>query len=815
MTYPDGSKDEVPVTVKVVDPRTDADKNTPTAKDQTVNIGETPDAKGSIGNVSDLPSGTSFEFKTPVDTTTVGEKDATVVVTYPDGSKDEVPVTVKVVDPRTDADKNTPTAKDQTVNIGETPDAKGSIGNVSDLPSGTSFEYKTPVDTTTAGEKDATVVVTYPDGSKDEVPVKVTVKDPRTDADKNTPTAKDQTVNIGGTPDAKGSIGNVSDLPSGTTFEYKTPVDTTTEGEKDAVVVVTYPDGSKDEVPVKVTVKDPRTDADKNTPTAKDQTVNVGDTPDAKGSIGNVGDLPEGTKFEYKTPVDTTTEGEKDATVVVTYPDGSKDEVPVKVTVKDPRTDADKNTPAANTQTVIILETPEPIKSIEKPNNLPEGTKFEYKTPVDTTTEGEKDAVVVVTYPDGSKDEVPVKVIVKDPRTDADKNTPVAKDQTVKPGDQPNAKDSIGNVGDLPEGTKFEYKTPVDTTTEGEKDATVIVTYPDGSKDEVPVKVIVKDPRTDADKNNPVAKDQTVKPGDQPNAKDSIGNVSDLPSGTTFEYKTPVDTTTEGEKSATVVVTYPDGSKDEVPVKVIVKDPRTDADKNDPTAKDQTVKPGDQPNAKDSIGNVGDLPEGTKFEYKTPVDTTTEGEKDATVVVTYPDGSKDEVPVKVTVKDPRTDADKNTPVAKDQTVKPGNQPNAKDSIGNVGDLPVGTKFEYKTPVDTTTEGEKDATVVVTYPDGSKDEVPVKVIVKDPRTDADKNTPMVDNQVTKATPAPTVHKPAPALDTVHVASKATPAATDTKQALPETGENTSLLATLLGGLMTVAGLGLAGKRKKED
>ena len=401
------------------------------------------------------------------------------------------------------------------------------------------------------------------------------------------------------------------------------------------------------------------------------------------------------------------------------------------------------------------------------------------------------------------------------PNEDADNNTPTAKAQTVKPGDQPNAKDSIGNVGDLPEGTKFEYKTPVDTTTEGEKDATVIVTYPDGSTDEVPVKVIVKDPRTDADKNTPVAKDQTVKPGDQPNAKDSIGNVGDLPEGTKFEYKTPVDTTTEGEKDATVIVTYPDGSTDEVPVKVIVKDPRTDADKNTPVAKDQTVKPGDQPNAKDSIGNVGDLPEGTKFEYKTPVDTTTEGEKDATVVVTYPDGSKDEVPVKVIVKDPRTDADKNTPVAKDQTVKPGDQPNAKDSIGNVGDLPEGTKFEYKTPVDTTTEGEKDATVIVTYPDGSKDEVPVKVIVKDPRTDADKNTPTVDNQETKATPAPTVHKPAPASDTVHVASKATPAATDTKQALPETGENTSLLATLLGGLMTVAGLGLAGKRKKED
>ena len=816
VTYPDGSKDEVPVKVTVVDPRTDADKNTPTPKEQTVNVGETPDPKKSIGNVGDLPSGTTIEYKTPVDTTTPGDKGTTVVVTYPDGSKDEVPVTVKVVDPRTDADKNTPTPKDQTVNVGETPNAKDSIGNVGDLPSGTKFEFKTPVDTTTAGEKDATVVVTYPDGSKDEVPVKVTVVDPRTDADKNTPTAKDQTVNIGETPDAKGSIGNVSDLPSGTTFEYKTPVDTTTVGEKDATVVVTYPDGSKDEVPVKVTVVDPRTDAaDKNTPVAKDQTVKPGDQPNAKDSIGNVGDLPEGTKFEYKTPVDTTTEGDKDATVVVTYPDGSKDEVPVKVIVKDPRTDADKNTPTPKDQTVNVGETPKAQDSIGNVGDLPEGTKFEFKTPVDTTTPGDKGTTVVVTYPDGSIDEVPVTIKVVDPRTDADKNTPTPRDQTVNVGETPKAQDSIGNVGDLPEGTKFEYKTPVDTTTEGEKDATVIVTYPDGSKDEVPVKVIVKDPRTDADKNTPVAKDQTVKPGDQPNAKDSIGNVGDLPEGTKFEYKTPVDTTTEGEKDAVVIVTYPDGSKDEVPVKVTVKDPRTDADKNTPVAKDQTVKPGDQPNAKDSIGNVGDLPEGTKFEYKTPVDTTTEGDKDATVIVTYPDGSKDEVPVTVKVVDPRTDADKNTPTAKEQTVNKGETPDAKNSIGNVSDLPNGTKFEFKTPVDTTTEGNKDATVIVTYPDGSKDEVPVKVIVKDPRTDADKNTPTVDNQETKATPAPTVHKPAPALDTVHVASKATPAATDTKQALPETGENTSLLATLLGGLMTVAGLGLAGKRKKED
>ena len=816
VTYPDGSKDEVPVKVTVKTPSTDADNNTPVAKAQTVTPGTTPNAQDSIGNVADLPSGTTYDFKTPVDTATDGEKDATVVVTYPDGSKDEVPVKVTVKTPSTDADNNTPVAKAQTVTPGTTPNAQDSIGNVGDLPNGTKFDFKTPVDTATEGEKDATVVVTYPDGSKDEVPVKVTVKTPSTDADKNDPTAKAQTVTPGSTPNAQDSIGNVADLPSGTTYEFKTPVDTATEGEKDATVVVTYPDGSKDEVPVKVTVKTLSTDADNNTPTAKAQTVTPGSTPKAQDSIGNVGDLPNGTTFEFKTPVDTTTEGEKDATVVVTYPDGSKDEVPVKVTVKDPRTDADKNDPTAKAQTVTPGSTPNAQDSIGNVGYLPNGTKFDFKTPVDTTTPGDKETTVVVTYPDGSTDEVPVTIKVIDPRTDADKNTPALKDQTVNIGETPKAQDSIGNVGDLPSGTKFDFKTPVDTTTPGDKETTVVVTYPDGSTDEVPVTIKVIDPRTDADKNTPALKDQTVNIGETPKAQDSIGNVGDLPNGTTFEFKTPVDTTTEGEKDATVVVTYPDGSKDEVPVKVTVKDPRTDADKNDPTAKAQTVTPGSTPKAQDSIGNVGDLPNGTTFEFKTPVDTTTSGDKETTVVVTYPDGSMDEVPVTIKVVDPHTDADKNTPALKDQTVNIGSTPKAQDSIGNVGDLPNGTKFEFKTPVDTTTPGDKETTVVVTYPDGSTDEVPVTIKVVDPRTDADKNTPSTTTPAPKPAPAPMMHKQTPASSAAFTAPEMSSVSTATKkQALPETGENTSLVATLFGGLMTIAGLGLAGKRKKED
>ena len=285
---------------------------------------------------------------------------------------------------------------------------------------------------------------------------------------------------------------------------------------------------------------------------------------------------------------------------------------------------------------------------------------------------------------------------------------------------------------------------PSSATYSVDEKGNLVITYADKSIDKIAAAYLVtpvKDPRSDAEKNDPTAKAQTVTPGSTPTAQDSIGNAGDLPSGTTFAFKKPVDTATEGEKDATVVVTYPDGTTDEVPVKVTVKDPSapaTDADKNTPVVKDQTVKPGDKPSAKDSIGNVDDLPKGTTVEFKTPVDTTTPGEKDATVVVTYPDGSKDEVPVKVTVKDPSapaTDADKNTPVSKDQTVKPGEKPKAEDSIDNLKDLPKGTTVAFKDPVDTTTPGDKAPTVVVTYPDGSKDEVPVKVTVKDPSAPA--------------------------------------------------------------------------------
>ena len=706
VTYPDGTKDEVPVPVTVGE---QAALYTPVGQDVPAKHGETPAASQGIANRGTLPAGTTYDWKTPVDTSTPGDKPAIVVVTYPDGSKDEVPVTVKV---KPQSDEFTPNGQDVPTKHGETPNAADGIANKGDLPAGTTYDWKTPVDTTTPGDKPGTVVVTYPDGTKDEVPVTVKVKP---QSDEFTPTGQDVPAKHGETPNAADGIANKGDLPVGTTYDWKTPVDTTTPGDKPGTVVVTYPDGTKDEVPVTVKVKP---QSDEFTPTGQDVPAKHGETPNAADGIANKGDLPAGTTYDWKTPVDTTTPGDKPGTVVVTYPDGTKDEVPVTVKVKP---QSDEFTPVGKDVPAKHGDTPNAADGISNKGDLPAGTTYDWKTPVDTSTPGDKPGTVVVTYPDGTKDEVPVTVKVQPQTDDYD---PQAKPVAVDHGATPNAGDGIANKGDLPAGTTYDWKTPVDTSTPGTKPGTVVVTYPDGTKDEVPVPVTVGE---QAALYTPVGQDVPAKHGETPAASQGIANRGTLPAGTTYDWKTPVDTSTPGDKPATVVVTYPDGTKDEVPVTVKVK---PQSDEFTPAGQDVPTKHGETPNAADGIANKGDLPADTKYDWKTPVDTSTPGDKPGTVVVTYPDGTKDEVPVTVKVK---PQSDEFTPAGQDVPAKHGETPKAEDGIANKGDLPDGTKYDWKTPVDTTTPGDKPGTVVVTYPDGTKDEVPVTVKVK-PQSD---------------------------------------------------------------------------------
>ena len=334
-------------------------------------------------------------------------------------------------------------------------------------------------------------------------------------------------------------------------------------------VEVTYADGSKEEATVTISYGEAK---DKYAPVGQEVSVNKGSQPNAEAGIQNKNDLPQGTTYDWKTPVDTSTPGETTGTVVVTYPDGTKDEVEVKVNVIDARTDTEKytaqggtvNKPYGQTATAneitaaVTTDAPQDkVQSIAVAGNIP--------------TQGKNQPVAVtVTYADGTTDTVTVTVTYGDA---SDVYNPIGQEIPVNKGSQPNAEDGIQNKNDLPQGTTYDWKTPVDTSTPGETTGTVIVTYPDGTKDEVEVKVNVIDPRTDAEKYQPETIPEIIKPGEKPDLSDNVTNPDELPNGTIIKDITPdgtVDTNTPGEYTGTLEIIYPDGSKEILKVQIIV-----------------------------------------------------------------------------------------------------------------------------------------------------------------------------------------------------------------------------------------------------
>ena len=676
-----------------------------------------------------LPDGVTVRVKevkagTVPETTATGvQKPATAVVEYVKDGKvvatREVTVPVTVVGS---------TAKKLVVFEGDTvtkDDVKGAVTPGTD---GTKGEPVIAEDITAkAGNKEATIPVTYDNGKLTEtVKVPVTVL-PKPEADEilvpkngDKEKAKEKVLAQAEKAIADGTF--TGKLPQGARVEI------------DKTATVTVPDLT-DDTEVDVTVKYIVDDEEKTTTVKVPVTVVEGipqivpvdennKQPDPEKSIDKT-DYPEGSTFRYKTPdgqtspIDVTTTGDKNVIVEVLDPQGNTIvEVPATVRVVDSTPQFVVANPAK--------KQPEAKDSVT-PGEYPDGTTFEYKTPVDTTTAGEKDVTVVAKLNGQPIAEVPAKVVVVDPKTQyvvADPSKP-----------QPDASKSI-DPEQYPDGTTFEYKTPVDTTTPGEKDVVVVAKNGEDKLVEVPTKVKVV-------QGNPqiVPVDEGKK---QPSPEDSI-DPNDYPEDATFEYKEEVDTSTPGDKKVTVVVKQGDKVLVEVPSTVRVVESYPKYVPVDPAKK--------QPDPKENI-NPNDFPTGTTFEYKdnTPVDTTTPGDKPVTVVAKLNGQPITEIPATIVVVEPKTQY---VPVNAESDKKPKPQ----DSI-TPDDYPEGSTFEYKTPegkteaYDGSTPGNKDVTVVVKDSDGDTlVEVPAKIKVVQgkeqltPVNAEDKDKPKAEDSIT--------------------------------------------------------------------
>ena len=730
-------------------------------------------AKAAIGEsyTNKLPAGVTFDK----DNMTVGE--------IPELTEDgEVPVTVKYTvngEEKTTVIKVPVTVVEGTPQIvpvdpKTAPKAEDSI-DPADYPEGAKFTYEKDPDTSSTGDKPVKVIVTDKDGNElVRVPATVRVVDSTPQfvvADPKKPQ-----------PDVKSSI-TPDVYPKGTTFEYKEPVDTTTAGEKDVVVVAKLDGKTIVEVPAKVMVVDPKTQYVFEDP-AKPQ-------PDASESI-DPDQYPEGTKFSYKEPVDTTTPGDKKVTVVAKDGEDKLVEVPAVVKVL-PLVKPEGLTVlkgSENLEAAVKAKAEEVVAALPK-DKLPEGVTVKVKevkagttpTTAEVTEAGKpKPATVVIEYTDekgnviGTKEvEVPVTVVGSTPKSVVVFEGKTPEKDSVKAAVTPGQGGTVGEPTALPETTGKAGAT--DVTVE------VPVTYKgikDPEKVTVPVTVlpvatadVTVAKGTTPDKLKELAKakaEEAVKVKDftdklPKDAKVTVGDVTKA-----IEDKVTANKGT-GVTTVEVPVTYTVDGKDyttTIPVTVNVKGS---------DVKPVYVVEGDKPKADDVNKAITPDTDGTK----TPVTDedinkaipTTEGkvgDKDVKVTtkVTYKDGGEETVEVPVTVLPKVKSEGVVVPKNSDKTeLEKAIKEEAEKAAKNLKGLPEGvtvtvTNVETNTVPGTENVGKQTpAKVQVKYTDKDGNEitkvieVPVNVVeaVPTPIETPVTNTPLAKEDIAKYVKVP--------------------------------------------------------------
>ncbi|HEM4294606.1 TPA: LPXTG cell wall anchor domain-containing protein, partial [Streptococcus suis] len=830
--YPDGTVDKVQVPVRQYDkavytPNLVEAKEVPISVEPTNGTSITsPDDAAILANV-DVPAATQDGTKPKVTKTIVspvkdgtdanqGKKVVEVEITYPDQSKEKIEVPVKHADNQVH-NPEAPT-KPVQLDVAATTDTslsdadKQAVKDAVTIPQGSGGVASLPEDAKVVDRNGTPVVpvtVTYPDGTTETVDVPVVQKDSTkhtpvlTDANSpvltNTPAKANEPVQ----EDDKAAIAAKVDkktLPQGT--ETKVPDDAVVElenGKPVVPVLVSYPDGTSETIKVPVDQKDDLT----YNPTApnKDNAVaitspqtpgtEITDPTDKAAILDSVtvpavdgGQAPNVTK-EITSPVTEGPDGPY-VTVTVTYPDDTSEEVNVPVNQKDnethnptvPETAVQVDAPAVQDGTL----SEDDKKAVKDAVVIPDGSGGVASLPEDAKVElvDNKPVVpVTVTYPDNTTDTVYVPVVQKDSvkytpsLTDA--NSPVLTDTPAKAETpvQDTDKAAIAakvDLSKLPENTTAKVPDGAKVELVDNKPVVpVLVSYPDGTSETIKVPVDQKDSETYTPTAPAAETPVAITGSDAPDApiaetdKPAILNSVTVPAvdggqapKVTKEITSPVKVV-DGKAFVEVTVTYPDKTSEVIPVPVNQKDneantptvtaPEKPAPISVPVAENTPVETdADKKLITDKVNVAGlpNPPQSVKVAEPAKVVLDQAGNPVVNVEVTYPDGTKDIVPVPVKQADNQT----NTPSLKDPEVgkpaevlvaidpTPGvaiNNPMDKEAIAAKVDL-------SKLPAGTTAEVADDAVVAndpltnkpvvpvtVTYPDGTSEiiNVPVK------------------------------------------------------------------------------------------
>ena len=827
------------VKVKVIPATKENEKHNPTAETVEIGIKQELTDEAIKAKVKNYPSNATLTVKQKPDTDTTGNKTATVIVTYSDKSTDEVTVPVVVRDTtppkiywvkddgskvelgKTHAEGQNiviPLYRGDEVNTRLiTTDDSGKVTNfkMENLQSGFNF---TPVSGTATEGSPLGQNVTGKVGLS-VAKGKYTARAISTDgtnsttghfvfevheqAEKYTPAANTLTVpfNHKITDDeVKGKViakPGTPAFPDGTIFEVVSKPETNTTGtDKKAVVKITYPDKSTENIDVPVHVgKDL---ASQHPLEGQTVTVTVGDS--LKTWRGRVDsnqytNAPKGrgngVEWGWKgtTPkVVQDTAGVFKYTATATHTDKSVAESNPQVTVivkpKAPTIETDLTGKAELPNTAVVVNVHEGVKNgsivtlySQDGRAIGRGTVTNGKATITgTIPKGNITAKTTVQTPgeqDVTSDPSPEKVAT----TNKAGIYPIkGKTATVTVGDslrQWNGRvdaNQYTEAGPNGKGIGVEWgwegtapKILQDTAGVFKYTATATHTDKTVAKSDPKVTIIVKpkQPTIETDltgKSNQENVPVTVSVGG--GVKD--GSIVTLygPDGTTV---IGTGTVTNGKATAIITGKVPVGN---ITAKTTVQTPGEDnvvsepspikeATNIVPTAKTQTVGLNEKPNAKNSIGNNGDLPNGTNYTWKTTPDTSTSGDKPGVVTVTYPDGSTIDVPVTVKVTQVSDDY---TPKYNDGSGKPGSSVDIPVSEANGKKIPDGTTFKSDQPGVITVDDKGKVTVTipkdknpgdkitgkitVTYPDGSTEEVPVTVTVTN--RDKDDYTPKYED-----------------------------------------------------------------------